>query len=132
MKEDLQKLKKIRDTIVGLEMQLNLIHGDMDVIMTDLIHMYAIEAELSENIVILKKDKIVTIASEYKKSVYELGMVQKKIAQWKNRELSLSRRMEVKERAYKSNVEQFESLKSILEKQKVILLFDPNRKRRKK
>ncbi len=132
MKEDLQKLKKIRDTVVGLEMQLNLIHSDMDVIMADLLHMYAIEAELTENINILKKDKIVAVVSEYKKSVYELGVVRKNIAQWRNKELLLSRRMEIKERAYKSNIEQFELLKKVLERQKVILLFDPNRKRRKK
>lgn len=132
MKDDLHKLKRIRDTIIGLEMQISLLRGDLDIIVRDLLHMYAVEEELIENIKVLKTDKIVAVASEYKRSIIELSSVRRKIDQWRNKELLLIRKLEIKEKSYEMNVLDFEVLKKRLEKKKVILLFDPSKRRKKR
>lgn len=131
MKEDLQTLKKIRDTVVGLKMQLDLIYGDLKTVTEDLVHMHIVKQDFIDNIEVLKQDKIVAMMFEYRRSVEGLEQIEKKISQWTNKKRMLEKRKEAKLKAYESNMREFENLKRVLDNRKVILLFDPNKKRKK-
>ena len=132
MNDDLKKLKKIRDFLVGVEMQLNLLYSNLNVVCDDLTHMYTVENELIENIKILKQDYIVAIASEYRRSIRELDYVRKKIAQWRNKQTILERRIARNQRIYKQYSDDFNALKKFVDNRKVVLLFDQNKRRKKK
>lgn len=130
MKNDLHKLKKIRDTVIGLELQLNTLQAEMEIAEDNLTQLYMMEAELIENIDVLRKEKIVAMASEYRKSVDGLIHVRKKIDLWRNKKLVLDRKLEIKQKSYQSYKRDFDTLKKQLDNRKVILLFNP--KSRKK
>ena len=131
MKPSLKKVKHLRDTLVGLEMQIGTINQDLSIVAYNLTHLRKLENDLIFNIIFLKKDKIIAIASEYKKSKEELKSVQKSIRKYVNDEIRLSRALEEYTRKFNTCVEEYEFARKQLDSEKVILIFDPSKRRKK-
>lgn len=79
-KEDLEKLdRNIKDS----ESRLRNFQVNIDVVQKEITFLSNIENQLNENISYLKKNKIVTLATEYKKSKEELKKTKNRLAQLK-------------------------------------------------
>lgn len=131
MKRDLQQVKRLRDHMIGLQMELDLIVNDLTVKATDLEFLEKLEGDLCYNINLLRQEKVIAIASQYKKSLLELESVRKNISFYKNTKRVLEARYEVKKRAYDRASEDYEARRKAIENSKVILLFDQKKRRKK-
>ena len=128
MKRDLQKVKILRDHVLGLRMELDLIVNDLRIINIDLEYLENIEEELVYNIKILKREKVVAIISQYKKSLLELESVKKNITHYRNNKAILEQKYEIKTKNYKKTHEDYEIRRKAMENSKVILLFNRNKR----
>jgi len=131
MKRDLQRLKIAEKTIIEIEMRLNLIEGDLIVINSDLDYLNKIKEDLEYNIDLLKKEKIIAIASQYRRSINELAVVNTNIHNYENMKKALALRMGMVLKQHKEVKELHDNLKRALSDRKVILLFDPKRKKKR-
>lgn len=132
MNEDLKKLKRLRDTIVGLEMELSIVEQDLIVVTSDLNYLHEMENTLLENLKILKKEKVIAMASQYKKSINELEDVRSAIRKRVNVKINLDRRLEIAVRRHKTYTEDHDRLLKAIKQEKVVLFFDQRKRRKKK
>jgi hypothetical protein len=130
METDLQRLEKLKNKIVGMEMNLSLIDGDLVKIHFDLGQLNRLETTLVENIRILKTDRIVTIASEYKKSTTELEMVRIDILFLSRLRCKLELQRDKMAAEQEEGLLQVKALENVIKSQRVILLFDQHKKRK--
>jgi hypothetical protein len=131
MREELKKLKRLRDTLVGLEMELSVLEQDLTAIRTDLNYLYKLQDDLEENIRILKKEKVIAMAEQYKKSIDELEKTKKLIRDRINIEIRTRRRFQTVERRYKTYNKDYKQLYKQVQNHKVVLLFDPSKRKKK-
>jgi len=125
------KLRSLKNHLIGLEMTLDIIERDLLIAHQNLDYLTKVEQDLIINITFLKKEKIVSIASEYKKAKEELIIVRKNIQHYQNTRVKLERENEGRRRAYQKYYQEYKDLERFLENRKVILLFDPSRKKKK-
>lgn len=130
MNQDLKDLKKIRDHIVGLEMKLDLIKGDLRAVEGDLIFLESMEINLTENMRILKQDGIVTKASEYKKIQIELDTVNKNLVFYRDVKEQLLRDLVRYEKITLDAWADYELKKQKYESRQVVLQFDPSKRKK--
>lgn len=130
MKESLLKVKKLQDTVVGLEMQINVCRQDLDIINHNLTILYKAEEDLVFNINFLKKEKIVAVATEYKRSIDDLIDVRKKISQLTSNKIQVERKLEKNLKNFEEYMGEWEYAKKQLDNEKVVLVFDPSKKRK--
>lgn len=74
-------LRELQSEILGTEMNLNIAANDLEVCKTTLSFLEKLQTDLEYNIQLHKTDGTVSVAKEYRKSVYQLGMVKDKIKQ---------------------------------------------------
>ena len=129
MQKDLLKLKHLRDSIIGIEMQLSVIDRDLFAVKKDIAYLTDLEVVLVENIKILKSDKIIAIASEFKRSIEELKKVRENLSFYTGMKHKLEKKLEKFEKMKIIYLEDFSIMKNMLDSSKVILLFDPSRKK---
>lgn len=79
MREDLRKLKEIKNEMIGCELQLAMLEQDLYFINHDYQVLKDLERDLIYNIEFLKKEDVVAVASEFKKSKRELKFVRNKL-----------------------------------------------------
>ena len=123
MKESLVREKKIRDTLIGYEMAIDLIENDLRAVGKELTTLKQIKKELEYNINFLKKDGIVAVASEYKKSVIQLERVSSKIMKLVTLKSELSNRLMQNETSHKFYFNEYKKIHKQLEEEKVIIPF---------
>jgi len=99
MKKDLQQVKRLRDHMIGLRMELDLIVNDLSVKTTDLEFLETLEGDLVYNINVLRQEKIIAIASQYKKSLLELESVRKKHSILQKREKNIGEKIRYQEKS---------------------------------
>jgi hypothetical protein len=129
MQKDLLRLKHLRDSIIGIEMQLSMVDRDLFAVNKDIAYLSDLEGVLVENIKILKSDKIIAIASEFKRSIEELKKVRENLAFYSGMKIKLEKKAEKFEKMKIVYLEDFRVMKNLLDSSKVILLFDPSRKK---
>jgi len=120
----LVRIKKIRGQVLGLEMALKLIEDDLDVVLDRLIFLLKVEEDLVYNIDLHRSNKVITVVSEYKKSIQELGNIRKEIIKHKNLKSRLQKKLEKKLESYSYYIDELEAAYKDLEAEQVILLFD--------
>ena len=130
MNQDLNKLKKLRDHIVGLEMKINLIEGDLIAVESDLVFLEAMEQNLNENLKILKSDGIIALASEYKKIKIEMKTVEKNLRFYREIQEKLRRDLAKYEKTKIECLEEFDVLKKEYEDRQVVIPFDSSKRKR--
>lgn len=132
MRASLQRVKTLEAKLIGLEMELKLMINDLAIIKYNITQLVQMEKRLVYNINFLKKDKVIATASEYKKSVEELGAARESLQTYYDLEKAFISRIEEAEKLYSEFMEEYERAKGKLENEKVILLFDPKKRKKKK
>lgn len=132
MRDELKKLKLLRDTVIGIDMEMNLLEKEIDILNTDIHYMKIAKSALKENLKILKKEKVIAMANQYKKSIDELQHITNKIQLYERHRFKTESKLEKLQKKYNIYAEDYEFHKNIVESQKVILYFDENRKKREK
>jgi hypothetical protein len=132
MRKDLQKLKDIRDNAIGLSMQIDILETEISIIISDVHYMNIAKTTLKENLRILKGEKVIAMANQYKKSVEELKFISDKIDIYERRRRKSQLKLEKLIKVYDIYTEEYEYQKKIVENQKVVLYFDVNRKKNEK
>ena len=130
MNQDLVKLKKIRDHIVGLEMHLMTLQSDSMAVDRDVEYLTNLALVLKENIEVLKSDHIIAIASEYKKVIEEYKLVMKNLSYYALLSVKLARDYEAFTKKRDDSILEFETLKKNLDSQRKVLLFDPSKRKK--
>ena len=130
MKKDLQILKVAEKAIIEIEMRLNMVESDLIVINNDLDYLRKIKEDLEYNIDLLKKEKVIAIASQYKRSIDELSVVNTNIYNYESMKKVLALKMGNLLKQHEEHREFHDNLKKTLSNRKVILLFDPQRKKK--
>lgn len=131
MKEEFRRLQKLKSYILGIEMRLEFLMKDLESISQNIGHFTRLKKDLEENIKILKSNGIVTLASEYKRSVNELERAKQQI------EIFLISEKQLHKELLNQNIEKEQALQTLgetvktIEGKKVILLFDKKRKKGK-
>lgn len=129
MKAQVDKLKELRGKIVGLEMNLAMIERDLVVLNNDVKMLCKLEKDYVANINILKGKNVIASASEYKKITRELSITKKGIAQFKTMKEELEGEYLSTALSHKQSLEEYRELEEEIKGCKVILLFDPSRRK---
>lgn len=130
MKESLLRAKKLQDIVVGLEMQINVFEQDLNIIEHNLTTLYKAEKDLVFNINFLKKEKIVAVAVEYKRSINDLANVRKKISELVSNKNKVKKDLNKKLKNFEKYMQEWKYAKKQLDNEKVVLIFDPSKKRK--
>jgi len=78
-----KKLNDLRGMMVGLKMETSLLEQDLSKIEVDLFYLDKIQRDLIYNINLLKRDDIISVMSEYQKSVLALKEVRRQILKFR-------------------------------------------------
>jgi len=119
----LNKVKKLKDALLGLEMELDILEADLFELTVDLKHLNKIEESLIYNIDFLKKDGIIAVASEYKKSVEQLKTVRDKILKYQSLKNKVMNSMKQKIQSKDFYQEEFNKKYKELENNQILLVF---------
>lgn len=130
MNQDLSQLKKLRDQIIGIEMHISTIQSDLSAVDRDIQYLEDLELVLIENVYILKSTGIIAIITEYKRSVQELATVGKNLEHYRKLKIKFTRDSEKHGKMRDDAIFEFEILKKQLGGRKVILLFDPSKRKK--
>jgi hypothetical protein len=130
MNQDLLKLKQLRDHAIGLEMQLNLIESDLLAVERDIDYLDNLLQTLLENRAILRTDGIIAVASEYSRTIRELKTVQDNLNFYDNLHKKLTREFDKYKKIYNETLVEYEWLKQAIDSRKIILIFDPAKRKK--
>jgi len=126
--EKLKRLNKIRGELLGIEMALKLIEDDLDVILDRLVFLLKVESDLVYNINLHRSNKVISVVSEYKKSINQLSDIRKEIIKHRNLQDQLRKKMEKKLESYDYYIRELEIAYDNLKNDQVILLFNKGKK----
>ena len=120
---DKQKFKDLAGRLIAMEIELNLMEQDLLSYNEDIAYMSKLVDTLIDNITLLKKPEIITVASEYKKSIVELDFVRKKLEKMTSLRNKIANRLDKLQREYELIAKEYENEYRNREKEKVVLLF---------
>lgn len=123
MKKELVDLKRVRDNLIGLEMELSNVEIDISAVGSDIDFLHSIQRSLVDNLNFLKKEKIITVASEFKKIKEDLKKVRDNL---KNYEHTMNRLLKFKENILQNiekNQLEFDTLERQIETTSFLLPF---------
>ena len=124
----LNKVKKLKDALLGLEMELDILESDLFELTVDLKHLHKAKEGLMYNIDFLKKDGIVAVASEYKKSVEQLKIISGKILKYQALKSKVMSNMKEKIKSKDFHQKSFEEAYKELENDPILLVFKKRKK----
>ncbi len=130
MNQDLARLKKLRDQVVGIEMHISLVQHDLFAVDRDIQYLEDLALVLTENVQVLKSAGIIAMITEYKRSVQELKTVLVNLEHYRNLKIQLNRDFDKHVKLRDDTLFEFEIMKKMLDGRKVILLFDPSRRKK--
>lgn len=129
MRDDLEKLKNLSDRVININLDIAAKEKEIFNINKDLKYLKIVELAILENLKVLKKEKIIVVASEYKKTVDELDYLSKRISE----KISIIKRgerdLEKMQNRRLYLLEEYAKQKSFIISQKVILHFDHAKKK---
>lgn len=128
--QEINRLKQLKDQIVGIEMHLKLIESDLIAIEGDIAFLEDYASVLKENISVLKSDKIIAMASEYKKAVVELKQAEENLKHYRAMKSQLNANYEKHLSLKEKSLFEYEELKKQIDSRKVLLLFDPSKRKK--
>lgn len=130
MSQDLRRLKQLRERALGARMQLDLIESDLIAVAADINFLNKLLDMLSENIVILKSEGIIALASEYKKITQELKTAKENLSFYRRLQGKLSAELEKYKRIYETSLKDYDDLKNDLDSRVVVVKFDPSKRKK--
>lgn len=125
-------VKELRGKLMGYEMELNILEADYIEITRELRQLSELESTLIYNINFLKNEAKIAVASEFNKSIKQLKEVRKRMSKYIGLKSQISSKMREVGKNYDYYRDQFDKAFDQLENEKVILVFDPSKRKRKK
>lgn len=129
MKKDLQLVNKARDKMLNVAVQLDDVSEDLRKLNNALIDMRIVRQAIVENIQILKMSHTVPMVCVYKELVGRLANADAKITKWEQGKSILLSIKKDRIEQYKHSVKHYQTLKKEVEQQKVVLAFDPTKRK---
>jgi hypothetical protein len=123
MKPSVKRVKDLEAVIVMLEVDMDIATRELSVVNHNVRQFRKIKRRLLANIQILKQDRIVVIASEYKKIQEELGYVSENLIMYTNMKNFHQQGLAKKCELYKQYVSELDMANKILENEKVVVMF---------
>lgn len=130
MNKELQKLKRLKDNIVGIEMKIMLIDEDLTLVEKDIDFLENLQFMLEENIHTLKYEATVIIASEYKKIIDELRRVRKNLLFYIRKHEELLMNFDEYQQIREEYIKKYEEYKHYVDNIQSILVFDPAKRKK--
>lgn len=132
MKESLKKVKHLEDKVVGLDMQISMCVQDLQIAQQHLQKLKSSEKDLVFNVNFLKRDNVVAVANEYRKSVDQLKYIRKKISEISSKMAGIERELDQKRKQFENYSNEFELAKKWLneENSSVVINFKKAASRR--
>lgn len=96
--------------MLGIEMNLSLLEQDLDVIDRNLKYLNQIKNDLLFNIKLHKSGRVITMITEYRKSIEELKSVEKEIINCKNNQISIKQKLNIQQQSHDKYMKEFEQL----------------------
>ena len=119
----LAKVKDIKNILLGLEMDLDILEADLFELTSDLNHLIRAEKALAENIEFLKKDGITAVVSQYKDSKDQIKIAQAKIFKYTTLRNNVINTMKNKIESKNYYQKEFNLHYKMLENDRVLLVF---------
>jgi len=131
MKEHLSRIKELRDKILYIEMEIEVTQCDLISVIDDLIYLSALKNDLEYNIQLHKRKNIISVASEYKKSILQLDRVNEKILSLNSLKSKLNYKLDKRLESREYYNEEFDKVYKQIEEEPVILMFKKKKKKKK-
>lgn len=122
-KKKLKNISKIRGNVLGIEMALSILEDDLSFVEEKLSFLTKVEEDLIYNIDFLRKPEIISVMSEYHKSITELKVIRKEIIKNRNLKIKIQKDIEKNMKSYDYYMDKLEQAYKDMEEDKVILLF---------
>jgi len=119
----LQKLRNLRGHVLGLEMGLNLLEQDLDIVEKHIVYLSQLQDNLTYNINLHRSSAVISVMKEYKKSLYELGLVNSELSKHHNRRKTIENKLHIQTQNYKYYSQEYHNTYQELQNESVILLF---------
>jgi len=129
MREDLVKLKQLRDNLIGIELDIDIHERDLFMMNKDLEYMEIVQATLNENLRILKLEKVIAMVVQYRRTLEELEYIDKRISQKKYEIKITTDRLDKLYRKFDTYKIDYDAHKKFVESQKVVLFFDQKKRK---
>lgn len=124
MKESLLRVKQLQSKVYSLELEIEILLGDIAEIQTTIMHLEVKKQTLISNIAFLKQNHIVAIATEYKKSVELLKTTEAYLSTYIKGEHQLSDIFTKKQKEKEQTLTLLKQAQENLEKEKVVVSVD--------
>ena len=124
----LKNLREYQEMVLGIEMNLKLLEDDLDTISRGIVYLTRLENDLIYNINLHRSNEVISVVTEYKRSVDELGEVRKRIAEHKSKKNTIETRLKKKLESYDYYIRELEAEYDRVNSEPVILLFRRDRK----
>lgn len=130
MNQELARLKKLRDEIVGIEMHLSMIQSDLIAVGRDVEFLDNFKTTIEENIKTLKEEAVIVSAPEFKKILVEYNTVVDNLAFYHGLETKLLRDLDKYNKMSKERIAEYELLKKNFEQTQTVLKFDLSKRKK--
>lgn len=121
-------LRELQSMVLGIEMNLKLLEDDLDVVSRNIIYLTKIESDLIYNINLHRSNEVISVVTEYKRSIDELGMVRQRIVEHKSKKAVIETRLRKKMESYDYYIKELEAEYNRINSEPVILLFRRGKK----
>ena len=132
MNNRIKKMIELRDTVIRLQMELDLILSDLQNIDFDLHCLESVERELIFNIEFLRKQKVVATFSGYRKSLEELKSIREYGVQLTNAKLALNGKLRQKTELFDSKSSDLDIMIEQIRSERVVISLDLERAKRRR
>lgn len=128
MKRKKSKIDELRGKLMGLEMALQMLEDDLDTINANLAYLEKLRKDLVYNINLHRSGKVITVVTEYKKSIDELEVVRAEIVKFQNHKDTVKKSMAKKLKTYDYYFTDYVEEVDRAQRQPKILLFRKEKK----
>ena len=131
MRDDVAILKTLRDNLIAIEWDIALLEKEIEEYAQKIGYMQVVLENLKANLEVLKNQKVIAMASQYKQTVAEIKNIESTI---KNMEYQISLRdiqLNSKNRHFETMQERYQHQKKIVENSKVVLRFDQSKRKKR-
>lgn len=125
------KLKMLRSSLVSLEIEMSIIEKDMDFIVYDIEYLEKIKGTLTQNKKILKSQKIVSMASSYKKTVMDIENVKARLKSYYHVLNKKRESFEKIEQQYEKLNKDIQMAEEYLANKRIVVDFEEAKRKRK-
>ena len=130
MNQEFLKLKRLRDNVIDIEVQIGLVESDILAVEKDVFYLENLYEDLKENLQTIKADGIIVSASEYKKIIQEYVVIRKNLTFYTDLHTKLLGDFDMLRSKRERIVQEYESFKKDYESRSVVVQFDPSRKKK--